>query len=58
MLGKRSAARQEEEDAALLTLHLVLQTLSGTQLTIELRDGANIEGTLTSADNHMKCASP
>ena len=50
--------QQEQEDARLLTLHLALQALSGSHLTVERRDGDVIEGTLRLADEHMKCAHP
>ena len=50
--------REQAEDARLLTLHLVLQTLTGTRLTVDRCDDTNIVGTLVSADDEMKCAVP
>ena len=44
---------QEAADQRLLTLHLLLQTLAGSRLTIERGDDSSIEGTLVSADDEM-----
>jgi len=49
-------ARREADDARLLTLHLLLQTLKGSRLTVERHDGSSVEGTLANADDNMKCA--
>ena len=48
--------REDEADARLLTLHLLLQTMKGSRLSVERRDGSMVEGTLDKADEKMKCA--
>ena len=53
--GKRR--REAEEDDRLLTLHLLLQALTGTIVTVECKDGTIATGTIKSTDESMKCAS-
>ena len=53
--GKRR--REAEEDDRLLTLHLLLQALTGTIVTVECKDGTIATGTIKSTDDSMKCAS-
>ena len=55
-VGMKRRARREADDARLLTLHLLLQTLKGSRLTVERHDGSSVEGTLANADDNMKCA--
>ena len=47
---------QAAADSRLLTLHLLLQALTGTSVAVERLDDAMVEGTLKSADDEMKCA--
>ena len=51
----RKEQQQDAEDAALLTLNSLLQTLTGTVITIDRRDDSVVCGRLTRADNYMKC---
>ena len=47
---------QAAADSKMLTLHLLLQALTGTRVAVERLDDAMIDGTLKSADDEMKCA--
>ena len=47
---------QDEADAKLLTLHLLLETLKGCKVTVEKQtDHSAVEGTIESVDVDMKC---
>ena len=55
------AERKRKKDrakAAPKTLLIVLETLVGKPVDIELRNDTEINGTLESVDREMKCASP
>ena len=52
--GPRSKReREEEQDQRLITLHLLLQALSGQTITVELCSGNLIAGVLHQVDDEM-----
>ena len=48
-------SRQQQEDAALLTLNTLLHAMVGTTLAIDCKDDRTVRGCLKKADNYMKC---